>query len=145
MDHAEPSVTLLVDFRFPPAPRQPARIAHVEWTAPGSGAAGDRWLVGVVLDPSDGGPPIRHEQTVASHGSRSRHVIEVEIDGPDAGPAAATYRGIATLSRRSTPADAGSVAGFTELGTFRFHPARHDPDTILTELRRRRRPRAPHI
>lgn len=146
MNQSEPTVTLVVEVRVRPGRQvalRPARIAHVEWTAPGSGATKDRWLVSVVLDPSDGGPVVRHVQTVTSHGSRSRHVIEVVIGGVDAGPTAGNYRGIATLSRRSTPDDTGSVAGFTDLGTFRFPTSGRDADAVMAELRRRRRPHAP--
>jgi hypothetical protein len=82
---------------------------------------------------------VRHVQSVVSHSARSQHVIEVALEGMDAGPIAGTYRGIATLSRRSTPGDTGSVGGFTDLGIFRFPTMRRDPDAVVTELHGRRR------
>jgi hypothetical protein len=96
-------------------------VVTVEWTVPGSGRARDRWLVGVVLDPACGGPAVRHQQTVISDGVVSRHTVEAVVGVAGAGPAESTYRGIATLSRRSVLADDGSVAGFAELGAVRFH------------------------
>jgi hypothetical protein len=149
MNQSKPWVTLVIEVRVRPGSRrqQPGRqvaarpiwIANVEWTAPGSGAAMDRWLVHIVLDPSDGGPVVRHVQSLVSHSARSQHVIEVALEGMDAGPISGTYRGIATLSRRSTPGDTGSVGGFTDLGIFRFPTMRRDPDAVVTELHGRRR------